>query len=97
MPDWLVIALTLLFFAHFAAFARLAVRRGGAYYLLVTALFAALTASFAVRFLAPAWSLGGVAVHLWLRYAAWAVAIVTVPMMVMRILARRRGPRMERR
>ncbi len=91
MPDWLVIALALLFFAHFVAFARLAVLRGGAYYWLVTSLFAALTASFAVRLLAPAWTLGGVALHLWLRYTAWAVAVVTIPMLVTRIRRRQRA------
>lgn len=91
MPDWLVIALALLFLAHLLAFARLAVRRGGAYYWMVTALFAALTASFAVRLLAPDHVVGGMATHLWLRYAAWAVAAVTLPWLIARIVARRRA------
>lgn len=91
MPDWLVISLTLLFLAHFVAFARLAMLRGGGYYLLVTGLFAALTASFAVRGLAPDWAMGGVAVHLWLRYLSWVMAAVTLPMLVVRIVARRRA------
>jgi len=93
MPQWLVALLTLLFLVHLVAFARLAVRRGGAYYAMVTGLFVALTASFGTRWVAPGLQLAGQPLYQWLRYAAWIVAAVTLPMLIVRVLRRARATR----
>lgn len=85
MPQWFIALLALLFLVHLLVFARLVVRRGGAYYFLLTILFLALTASFTVRLMAPGWQLGGQAVHMVLRYLSWALAAVTVPMLIARL------------
>ncbi len=90
MPDWLPPILTLLFTAHLVAFLRLAIRRGGAYYWLVVSLFMALTGSFALRWLVPDLALGVTPAHLLLRYVAWSIALITIPMLVWRMIARQR-------
>lgn len=89
MPDWLIIFLVFLFFAHWLAFTRLAVVRGLLYYWLLSALFLLLTSSFLARLLAPGWDVAGIPLHLLLRYGAWALAAVTIPMLIARLLRRR--------
>ncbi|MEM9303324.1 MAG: hypothetical protein AAGE01_14510 [Pseudomonadota bacterium] len=91
LPDWLAPILTLLFAIHLVAFGRLAVRQGGAYRWLLCLLFAALTASFAFRWLAPEASLGATPVHGLFRYVAWATAGVTVPILLWRLAQRFRA------
>jgi len=95
MPEWLVALLAVLFFVHLMVFARLAVQRGGAYYSLVTFLFLALTASFGTRLAAPGWLLAGHPLYQWLRYLAWAIAAVTLPWLVLRLVRRRRASRIK--
>lgn len=85
MPEWLIAMLAALFCAHLVVFARLATRRGGAYYWLLTALFLALTASFTLRLAGPQWQLADQPLHVLSRYAAWAMALVTVPMLITRL------------
>lgn len=93
MPQWLIALLALLFLAHLLAFTILALRRGGGYYWLLAALFLSLTASFTLRLLFPSWQVGGQAVHVMLRYLAWAMSAVTVPILITRLVKRKRaGP-----
>jgi hypothetical protein len=92
MPQWLPPLMTFLFAIHLAVFGRLAVRRGEAYYWLLCALFTALTASFALRWLAPELAVGSMPLHLAARYGAWGLACVTLPLLVLRVMRRsRRG------
>ncbi len=90
MPQWLIALLALLFLVHLLAFARLTLRRGGGYYWLLTVLFLALTASFTVRLFFPGWQVGGHALHAMLRYLAWGLAAVTLPMLIARLLRRKK-------
>jgi hypothetical protein len=89
MPQWLVALLALLFLVHLLAFLVLALRRGGYYYWLLTALFLTLTASFTLRLLLPGWQVAGQAVYVMLRYLSWAIAAVTVPILIARLLKRK--------
>jgi hypothetical protein len=84
MPQWIFAGLALLFFAHLLVFSNLALRRGDAYYWLLTVMFLALTGSFTLRLLVPDWQVGGQEAHVLLRYLSWAIAAVTLPMLIAR-------------
>jgi hypothetical protein len=90
MPEGLVIALLVLFLVHFAVFLRLALRRASLYHGVLSALFAMLVVSFAIRLISPEWQIGPGLAHQWARYLAWALASVTVPWTVSRIVKRTR-------
>jgi hypothetical protein len=90
MPDWLVAVLCAVFAVHLGVFGRLAITRREPYYWLVTTVFLALTTSFGLRLLAPELAVAEIPLHRMMRYAAWALACVTIPLMIMR-LRRRRG------
>jgi hypothetical protein len=89
MPDGLILFLAFLFLAHWIAFTRLAVIRGQLYYWLLSLLFLLLTTSFTLRILMPDFELMGQPLHLLFRYTAWALAAVTIPMMIFRVRKRR--------
>ena len=80
--------LAVLFMAHWIAFTRLAIIRGQLYYWLLSLLFFLLTSSFTLRLINPDLTLSGQPLHLLLRYSAWIVAAVTIPMLVLKL---RRG------
>jgi len=88
MPFWLIVFLAVLFMLHWIAFMRLAIIRRQRYYWLLSLLFFLLTASFTLRLINPDLLLSGQPVHLLLRYSAWAITAVTVPMLVLKL---RRG------
>jgi hypothetical protein len=89
MPNWLIIFLAFLFLVHWIAFTRLAVIHRQLYYWLLSLLFLLLTSSFTTRLLLPGLEIMGKEVYLLLRYTAWALAVVTIPMMIYRIRKRR--------
>jgi len=89
MPFWLNIFLIFLFMFHWIAFTRLAMLRGQAYYWLLSLLFFLLTLSFSLRLLNPTLELAGQPLHLLLRYTAWALTGVTIPLLIMRLWRRR--------
>ena len=89
MPDWLVAMLALTFLVHWVVFARLATICGGHYYWLVSSVFLVLTASFSLRLFAPGLQLATLPLYLVLRYLAWALAAITLPMLVVRIWNRK--------
>jgi hypothetical protein len=88
MPSWLIVFLAVLFMAHWIAFMRLAIIRGQLYYWLLSLLFFLLTSSFTLRLINTDLSLIGQPLHLLLRYSAWAITAVTIPMLVLKF---RRG------
>ena len=67
--------------------------RGQAYHWLLSALFLLLTAAFTLRLLQPDWHVAGLPLHRLLRYMAWALAVVTIPTLIVRLIERlrRRG------
>jgi hypothetical protein len=83
-------AFALLFAIHLVVIATLWLRRRRGYYALLCLLFALLTAAFLVRWLVPHQRAWGLALHLWLRYAAWTVAAVTAPWTAIRLANRLR-------
>lgn len=82
-------ALMLLFAAHLAGFAVLGLRRRQWYYLALVVTFGLLTGSFALRLFAPGLDAGGEPLHLWLRYAAWGAAAVSISWTALRMQRRR--------
>lgn len=84
-------ALMLLFAAHLAGFSVLGLKRREWYYLALVLTFGLLTASFAFKLFAPSASAGGLAVYLWLRYAAWTAAAVSISWTALRAIHRRRA------
>jgi len=88
MPLWLNIFLAFLFLIHWIAFTRLAVLRGQPYYWLLSLLFFMLTLSFSLRLLSPTLELAGHPLHLLLRYMAWALTGVTIPLLIMKLRRR---------
>jgi len=68
---------------------RLAIIRGQLYYWLLSLLFLLLTASFTLRLINPDLSLSGQPVHLLLRYSAWTITAVTIPMLVLKLKRRK--------
>jgi len=68
---------------------RLAIIRGQLYYWLLSLLFLLLTLSFTLRLINPDLSLFGQAVHLLLRYSAWTITAVTIPMLVLKLKRRK--------
>lgn len=90
MPEWLLIVLLLVFVIHLLVFGRLALKRGGAYYWLVSSVFAALVLSFSSRLWASEWMLAGLPAHQLFRYVAWALAAVTIPWLIYRITQKKR-------
>lgn len=88
MPLWLNIFLVFLFLIHWLAFTRLAVLRGQLYYWLLSLLFFMLTLSFSLRYLNPTLELAGQPLHLLLRYMAWVLTGVTIPILIMRLRRR---------
>jgi len=90
MPDWLLMILLLVFIVHLLVFGRLAISRQQKYYWLVSAVFAALVASFGLRLTAPDWMLGPVAAYRLFRYLAWLLAVVTLPWLAVRLWTRSR-------
>ncbi|PKL94749.1 MAG: hypothetical protein CVV18_07965 [Gammaproteobacteria bacterium HGW-Gammaproteobacteria-8] len=91
MDEWLSWALMLLFGAHLAGFAVLGWRRREWYYLALVLTFGVLTGSFALRLVAPDLESGGVPLYLWLRYAAWGAAAVSISWTALRMQQRRRN------
>ena len=91
MPAWLNVSLAVLFLVHWLAFTALALRRKQAYYWLLSVLFLLLTSSFALRVLNPTLELAGQPLHQLTRYMAWALAAVTIPMLIIRMRTRRAG------
>jgi hypothetical protein len=85
MPFWLTVFLAVLFMAHWIAFMRLAIIRGQLYYWLLSLLFLLLTSSFTLRLINPDLSLFGQPVHLLLRYSAWTITAVTIPILVLKL------------
>jgi hypothetical protein len=89
VSDWIVATLAVIFLIHLVVFARLAIIRGERYYWLVSSVFLVLTASFSLRVFAPGIELAAFPLHLSLRYLAWALAAVTLPMLAWRLRKRR--------
>ncbi|MCC6201690.1 MAG: hypothetical protein IT494_01640 [Gammaproteobacteria bacterium] len=90
MPVWLIWFLLIVFVAHLAVFARLALRHRNLRYSLVTLTFVLLVASFSLRLGAPEWTIGRMPVHWMLRYAAWAIAAITISWLIhLKVAARR--------
>lgn len=83
--NWILL---LVFGIHLVAFAALGLRRRQLYYLALVITFGLLTASFALRL----WEGGPVvadrALHEWLRYGAWAAAVISVSWTVFRVRRR---------
>ena len=88
MPIWMNIFLAFLFLVHWVAFTRLAMLRGQLYFWLLSLLFFLLTLSFSLRLLNPTLELVGQPLHLLLRYVAWALTGVTIPILIMRLRQR---------
>jgi len=88
MPLWLNIFLVILFLVHWIAFTRLAMLRGQVYFWLLSLLFFLLTMSFSLRLLHPTLELAGQPLHLLLRYVAWALTGVTIPILIVRLRQR---------
>lgn len=93
MNEPVLIALLLVFVAHMAAFAWLAVARRQGYYISLVITFALLTMAIATRLAGPQLSIGEVPLHAGLRYLAWAAAAVSVTWTTGRILARTKRQR----
>jgi hypothetical protein len=91
MPEWLIAALSVLFLIHLLAFARLAIVQGEAYYWLVSCVFLALTTSFGLRLFAPEIAWGQTPIYLTLRYLAWLLAGISLPMLIRRLWKRRKA------
>ena len=91
MPDWLVVTLAAIFLVHLVVFTRLAALRGEGYYWLISCIFLVLTASFGLRFFAPEIHFSNFPLYLALRYLAWVLALITLPMLVRRLLIKRKG------
>ncbi len=83
--------LMLLFAAHLAGFSILGLRRREWYYLALVMTFGLLTGAFALRLLAPGLEVGGAPLYLWLRYAAWVAAAVSISWTATRMQRRRRN------
>lgn len=79
-----------LFVAHLAGFSWLGLKRRQWYYLALVVTFALLSAAFGVLLLAPEWRAGGQPVHLWLRFAAWGAAAVSISWTIARRVADKR-------
>lgn len=88
MSGWLNWILLLVFALHLVAFAVLGLRRRQAYYAALVVTFGLLTASFAFRLWGGAPALWNQPLHQWLRYGAWAAALVSVSWTVTRIRGR---------
>lgn len=78
MSTPLASALLVLFLAHLGGFAWLGAKRREWYYLALIVTFALLSASFGLLLFAPEWRSGGTPVYLWVRYAAWASAALSI-------------------
>ena len=91
MPFWLIVFLVVLFMLHWIAFMRLAIIRGQRYYWLLSLLFFLLTSSFTLRLINPDLSLIGHPVHLLLRYSAWVITAVTIPMLILKLKRSKSG------
>jgi len=88
MGELLNWALMLLFGAHLAGFAVLGWRRREWYYLALVMTFGLLTASFALRLFASDLESSGMPLHLWLRYAAWVAAALSISWTALRMRRR---------
>ncbi|MFT5350265.1 MAG: hypothetical protein ACI9MF_001081 [Gammaproteobacteria bacterium] len=88
MVFWLNISLALLFLVHWVVFTRLALLRQQLYYWLLCLLFLLLTLSFTLKALNPGLELAGWPVHLLMRYMAWMLAGVTIPLLIIRLKRR---------
>ncbi|MDA0336570.1 MAG: hypothetical protein O2782_15520 [bacterium] len=78
MPEWTNAALLVLFGAHLLAFGRLTMVRRQLHYAVAATTFLLLVCVFSLRLWLPHWALAGVAVHQWLRCAAWGSAAISV-------------------
>jgi len=82
--------LLIVFLVHLVAFAVLGLRRRQVYYLSLVTTFALLSASMAVRLLAPEGAADGdLALATALRAAAWVAACVSIGWTLLRIRRRR--------
>jgi hypothetical protein len=88
MPFWLNVFLVILFLIHWIAFTRLAMLRSLVYFWLLSLLFFLLTMSFSLRLLYPNIEVAGQPLHLLLRYGAWALTGVTIPILIVRLRQR---------
>ena len=84
-------ALVALFAIHMIAFVRLGMKRRERYYAALVVTFALLTATFAVRLVAPDAMIGSLELHRGLRMLAWVSAAVTLTWTIVRLVRRRRG------
>ncbi len=91
MSTPLASALLVLFLAHLGGFAWLGARRREWYYLALVVTFALLSASFGLMLFTPEWHADGTPVYLWVRYAAWASAALSISWTAARRLGRRRA------
>lgn len=83
-------ALLVIFAAHLAAFAVLAVQRRQGYYVALVITFALLIAAIATRLIAPELGAGEWPLHRLLRYVAWLSAAVSISWTLARLISRRR-------
>ncbi len=78
VPEWANAALLALFAAHLVAFGRLTWVRRQLQYAVATTTFFLLVGVFSLRLWLPDWALAGIAVHQWLRWAAWGSAAISL-------------------
>lgn len=93
MPDWLVIALLVLFAVHLAVFFRLFLKRGEKYYLAASFTFLLLVLTFAVRLWWAEAAVAGYSLFWILRIAAWISAAFSISWLIKRRVAKKRAAR----
>ena len=91
MSTPLATVMLLLFLAHLGGFAWRGAKRREWYYLAPVVTFFLLSSSFALLLSAPEWTLGEKPVYSWVRYAAWASAVISISWGAARFLERRRS------
>lgn len=88
MSGGLDLVLALVFAVHLAAFSRLWWLRGQGYYVALMITFALLTAAFGLRLWDGVPAVAGQSIDRWIRYGAWAAAIVSLSWTLLRLRRR---------
>jgi hypothetical protein len=85
---WLDGLLLAVFLVHLVVFAVLGLRRGQSYYIALVVTFSLLSASAAFRLWGGDREVADLSLAQWLRYAAWAAALVSITWTGLRIRRR---------
>jgi hypothetical protein len=84
MPDWLVIALLVVFVIHLVLFLRIALKRRERYYWLVSLTFLLLVISFSSRLWLSDLLIGKIPAYWFPRVAAWGCTITVIVLAIRR-------------